>query len=112
MKRFLINVDTAWPETNATFRAEAEDFNELHEIASRLAYKNFKSHGLEDEVAYENGYNPEEMTDEDWFELWKQIDESDYYYNIEEFQGDENEWDSYGGKIYTKVINYERRIRR
>lgn len=100
MKRFLINVDTEWPGTEAIFRAEAEDFNELHEIAYQLAYENFQSCGLEDEIAYENGYNPEEMTDEDWVKLWKQIDESVYYYNIEEFQGDENEWNSYGGEIY------------
>ena len=42
----------------------------------------------------------DEMTDEDWVKLWKQIDESVYYYNIEEFQGDEEEWNSYGGEIY------------
>lgn len=103
MKRFLIHVSTNWCGMNDTFRAIAENDYELDKIADQLAYENFRSYCSDEDIAEECGYDPEKMTDEDWDELWEQTDESDYYsYSIEEFQDNEEEWNSYEGEIYTK----------
>ena len=101
MKRFLINVSTAWCGMNSTFRAMAENESDLYDIAQNLAYENFQSYGCENDIAEEEGYDPDEMEESDWDELWETVDESQYYdFNIEEFRGDEEEWNSYGGEIY------------
>lgn len=72
MKRFLIHVSTYWCGMDNTFRAEEE------------------------------GYDPDEMTDEDWDEMWSRIDETAYYsFSIEECEDDE-EWNEYSGEIYGK----------
>lgn len=43
------------------------------------------------------------MEDEDWDKLWEQTSEGDYYhYTIEEFEGDDEEWEEYDGEIYGK----------
>lgn len=103
MKRFLINVGTAWCGMDSTFRAMAENESDLYDIAQNLAYENFQSYAYECEnyIAEEEGYDPEKMEDSDWDEFWETVDESQYYdFNIEEFEGDEEEWNSYGGEIY------------
>lgn len=88
MKRFLIHVSTYWCGMDNTFRAEAESELELDEIADQLAYDNFQSYGCEADIAEEEGYDP---------------DESQYYnFTIEEFEGDDEEWEEYGGEIYGK----------
>lgn len=103
MKRFLINVGTVWSGMDNTFRAIAKSEDDLYEIAEQLAYENFQSYGCEDYIAEEEGYDPEEMTNEDWDELWETVDESEYYnFSIEEFEGDDEEWEEYGGEIYGK----------
>lgn len=103
MKRFLIHVSTSWCGMDDTFRAMAENDYELDEIADQLAYENFQSHSCENDVAEEFGYDPDDMEDEDWDNLWEQTSESDYYhYTIEEFSGDDEEWNSYSGEIYSK----------
>jgi hypothetical protein len=80
-----------------TFRAEAESELELDEIADQLAY------GCEADIAEEEGYDPDEMEDSDWDKLWETVDESQYYnFTIEEFEGDDEEWEEYGGEIYGK----------
>lgn len=72
MKRFLIHVSTYWCGMDNTFRAEAESELEL-----------------------------DEMEDSDWDKLWETVDESQYYsFTIEEFEGDDEEWEEYGGEIY------------
>lgn len=39
----------------------------------------------------------------DWDKLWETVDESQYYsFTIEEFEGDDEEWEEYGGEIYGK----------
>lgn len=84
MKRFLIHVDTNWCGEEDTFRAVAESEIELWDIAE------------------EEGYDPDEMTDEDWDEMWSRIDETAYYsFSIEECEDDE-EWNEYSGEIYGK----------
>ena len=103
MKRFLIHVSTNWCGMDNTFRAMAENSYELDKIAAQLAYENFQSYGCEDDIAEEEGYDPDEMEDSDWDELWETVDESQYYgFNIEEFEGDDKEWEEYSGEIYTK----------
>jgi hypothetical protein len=66
MKRFLIHVDTNWCGEEDTFRAVAESEIELWDIAEQLAYDNFYSFGHDQDIAEEEGYDPDEMTDEDW----------------------------------------------
>lgn len=101
MKRFLITCDTNWCRTKAVYRAEAETEDDLEDIAQQLAYENFEQYGLWKEVAEEEGYNPDDMTEEDWDDLYENIDESIYYYySIEPFEGDDKEWEEYGGDIY------------
>lgn len=90
MKRFLIHVDTNWCGEEDTFRAVAESEIELWDIAEQLAYDNFYSFGHDQDIAEEEGYDPDEMTDEDWDEMWSRIDETAYYsFSIEECEDDE-----------------------
>lgn len=96
MKQFLIHVGTNWCGMNNTFRTMAENEDDLNEIANQLAYENFHSYGCEDDIAIEFGYDPDNMEDEDWNELWENVNKSDYYYyNIEEFIGNYKEWEEY-----------------
>lgn len=101
MKRFLIHVSTYWCGTDNTFRAMAESESDLYDIAQDLAYENFQSYGCESDIVEEEGYDPDEMEDSDWDKLWETVDESQYYnFTIEEFEGDDEEWEEYGGEIY------------
>lgn len=101
MKRFLIHVSTAWCGMDNTFRAVAENESDLYDVAQDLAYENFQSYGCEDDIAEQEGYDPDEMEASDWDELWETVDESQYYdFSIEEFEGDDEEWEGYGGEIY------------
>ena len=94
MKRFLIHVGTAWCGMDNTFRAVAENENDLYDLAQDLAYENFQSYGCEDDIAEQEGYDPDEMEGSDWDELWETVDESQYYdFSVEEFEGDEEEWE-------------------
>lgn len=75
MKRFLIHVDTNWCGEEDTFRAVAESEIELWDIAEQLAYDNFYSFGHDQDIAEEEGYDPDEMTDEDNYKcvkMWRE----------------------------------------
>lgn len=101
MKRFLIHVSTYWCGMGDTFRAVAEDETQLWDLAEELAYQNFQSYGLDEEIAEDQGYNPDEMSEEDWDKMWDEVDESAYYnHSIEEFDGNSTEWEEYGGEVY------------
>lgn len=101
MNRYLIHVSTNWCRMDDTFRAIADNEESLYDLAEQLAYDNFESYNLWEEIAREEGYEPEEMSEEDWDRLYEEIDESNYYgYSIEEFNGDDEEWDGYTGMIY------------
>lgn len=103
MERFLIHVSTNWCGMDNTFRAIAENECDLYDIAQDLAYENFQSYECDDYIAEEEGYNLDEMEDSDWDKLWETVDESQYYnFDIEKFEGNDNEWEEYGGEIYTK----------
>lgn len=85
MKRFLIHVSTYWCGMDDTFRAVAESEMELWDLAKQLAYDNFQSYSCENDIAEEEGYDPDEMEESDWDELWSRVDESTYYsFSIEE----------------------------
>lgn len=101
MKRFLIHVSTYWCGMDNTFRAVAESEMDLWDLAEQLAYDNFQSYSCENDIAEEEGYDPDEMEESDWDELWSRVDETTYYnFTIEECEDDE--WNEYSGEIYGK----------
>lgn len=101
--KFLIHVSTDWCGMDQTYRAEADSEIDLLDIAEQLAYENFLDYSCQDYVAEEYGYDPEDMTEEDWDELWNSANEADYYsYSIEKFEEDDKDWEDYGGIIYGK----------
>ena len=102
MKRFLIHVSTHWCGEEDTFRAVAESESDLWDLAEQLAYDNFYSYGHDQDIAEEEGYDPDEMEESDWDELWSRVDETTYYnFTIEECK-DDDEWNEYSGEIYGK----------
>lgn len=68
MKRFLIHVSTHWCGEEDTFRAVAESESDLWDLAEQLAYDNFYSYGHDQDIAEEEGYDPDEMEESDWEE--------------------------------------------
>lgn len=101
MKKYIIYVSTHWCGMNESYRAVAEEECELDEIAEELAYENFISYGGDSLMAEENGYDPEFMKEEDWDNLYEDVNETDYYnYNIKPFKGTDEEWEEEGGEIY------------
>lgn len=72
----------------------------MWDLAEQLAYDNFYSYGHDQDIAEEEGYDPDEMEESDWDELWSRVDENAYYSSsIEECEDDE-EWNEYSGEIY------------
>lgn len=101
MNRYLINVSTNWCGMDYTYPAVANNEEELWDIAQQLAYDNFESYNLWEEIAKEEGYEPEEMSEAEWDNLYETVDETNYYgFSIEEFDGDDEEWESYGKEVY------------
>lgn len=101
MNRYLIHVSTNWCGMEDVFRAITDNEEDLYDLAEQLAYDNFESYDLWEEVAKEKGYDIDEMSEEDWDRLYEETDESNYYsYSIEEFTGDDEEWNEYMGMIY------------
>ncbi len=101
--KYLIHVSTNWCGMEKTYRAIADNEEELWDLAEQLAYDNFDSYSykLWPEIAREEGYEPDEMSEEDWDNLYETVDETNYYgFIIEKFTGDDKEWDEYGGTIY------------
>lgn len=83
-----------------TFRAIAESEIDLWDKAAELAYENLYSYHDSADLAREEGWNPDKMTEEDWNEFYDSVDE--YYYinwSVEECENDE-EWNQYSGEIY------------
>lgn len=99
--KYLIHVTTNWCGMDDTFRAVANNEEELYDLAEQLAYDNFESYDLWNEIAKEEGYEPDEMSENDWDNLYNTIDETNYYgFIVEKFTGDDEEWNEYGGTIY------------
>lgn len=86
------------------YPAIAEHESDLWDLAEELAYQNFTSFGLWEDIAEEHGYDTSEMSDLDWEILQSDVDESEYYSSyIEEFTGDEQEWNDLvhdAGQVY------------
>ena len=90
-------------------RSDEPTFNTLDDIPEALMIEALdEANYIEDEIndymmVEEEGYDPDEMEDSDWDKLWETVDESQYYnFTIEEFEGDDEEWEEYGGEIYGK----------
>lgn len=78
------------------YAALAEHESDLDDIAEQLAYDNFLDNGCWEDIAEEEGYDPSEMTESDWDDLYSRVDESAYYsHYIDEFIGTEEEWNEY-----------------
>ena len=86
------------------YAAIAEHESDLDDVAEQLAYDNFLDNGCWVDVAEEEGYDPDEMNEDDWDTLYNQVDESAYYsFCIDEFLGTEEEWNEYAKDgIYSK----------
>lgn len=101
MNRYLIHVYTNWCGMDDTYRAIADSEIDLWDTAEELAYNNFESYSLWEEIAREEGYEPDGMSELDWARLYDEVDASNYYgFDIEKFTGDDEEWEEYGGIIY------------
>lgn len=86
MKRFLITVSTNWCGMDQEYAAMAESEWDLEDIAEQLAYDNFLDYDLWRDIAEDNGYDPDEMTNEEWDDFQMSVDESFYYnHTIDEF---------------------------
>lgn len=96
MKKYLITVSTNWCGMDQTYRAETENKLELEEIAMQAAIDNFNDYDCWEYVAEELGYTIDRMLEDDWNDVYNSIDESAYCdFKIEEFKGDEEEWNTY-----------------
>lgn len=51
-------------------RIHLEQLLNLSRTAEQLAYDNFYSYGHDQDIAEEEGYDPDEMEEGDWDELW------------------------------------------
>jgi hypothetical protein len=92
MKRYLIHCQTAWCGCYEDYAAEAENEFDLDDTAEELAYNTFVDYGCEEDMIEDAGFDPDTITDEER----ESIDEAAYYwYDIEEFEGSEEEWESY-----------------
>lgn len=92
MKRYLIHCQTIWCGCYDDYAAEAENEFYLDDIAEELAYNTFLKYGCEEDMIEDAGFDPDTITDEEL----ESIDEADYYwYDIEEFEGTDEEWESY-----------------
>lgn len=96
MKRYLIHCETAWCGCYDYFAAEAESELELEDVAEQLAYETFQNYCDIEDILEAEGYDPDELSDEEIDSIMESIDESYYYwYNIEEFEGTNEEFATY-----------------
>lgn len=96
MKRWIITVSTDWCGEENSYRIEAESESDIYELADELAYDNWEQYCHLTDIAEELNYDVENMTEEDWDDVWDQIYENpSWYSSIEEFEGSEEEWNNY-----------------
>lgn len=62
IKRFIITVSTNWCGMDEEYAAVAEHAEDLHDVAEELAYANFLSYNLWEDIAEENGVDSSKMT--------------------------------------------------
>jgi len=96
MKKFLIYINTVWPNTLEVYRGVAKDSFSLNSIAQALAYDCFLYNGGIYKMLEESGL---EYTLEN-IELCKDASPCIYFHIVFEFHGTEEEWKKMGGEIY------------
>ena len=98
MKRYLIHVDTAWCGMDNSYAIETDSkIEDLQYVAQELAFDNFSSFGCElyvMEELFPEVENEEDYTDEMW-DTYNKVEAEYYYYNIDEFEGSDEEFDEY-----------------
>lgn len=96
MKKFLITVSTDWCGEEQSYRIEAESEYDIEDLAEEIAYDNWEQFNHISDIAEELGYDIENMDELDWDKVWDSVYENPgWYSNIEEFEGTEEEWNSY-----------------
>ena len=92
-QRFLINCTTNWCGMDNSYPVIAESEDKLYEYADNLAIDNLMSYIDLDEIAEEQGYYADEMEEDEYEKIKDNIELSEYVnYNIELFDGTEEEW--------------------
>lgn len=98
MKRFLVTCSTYWCGTDCTYSAIAESASDpfLVSSAAEAAYDNYMQYDFYDTILESEGYDSDNMSEEDKSRAYDWIDESQYYtYDIEEYTGDDDDFNSY-----------------
>lgn len=84
MNKYIIHCTTIWCGVYENYSALAYCESELDDTAQDLAYSLFYNADGWESVAEDRGYDPDNMTDEEWEDLYETTDESAYYgYEIE-----------------------------
>lgn len=84
MNKYIIHCITAWCGVYEDYSALAKCESDLDDIAQDLAYSLFIENDGWTDVAEEQGYDPDTMTEEEWDSLYETTDEAMYYrYEIE-----------------------------
>lgn len=92
MNKYIIHCITAWCGVYEDYAALAKCESDLDDIAQNLAYNLFLEADGWETVAEEHDYDPESMTEEDWYKLYEIIDEAMYYrYETELVDEDDKE---------------------
>lgn len=92
MKRYLIHVGTNWVGTDNTYRIEAESEDDLDSMAYDLSYDNFLCYCSVTDIAEAEGLDTE---DPDVLEQCEEKIEDYISWDVEEFNGTEEEWNGY-----------------
>nr|DAX08904.1 MAG TPA: hypothetical protein [Bacteriophage sp.] len=84
MNKYIIHCITAWCGVYEDYSALAKCEEDLDDLAQDLAYSLFIENDGWTDIAEEQGYDPDTMTEEEWDILYETTDEAEYYwYNIE-----------------------------
>ena len=97
MKRYLIHVSTNWCGMDNSYSLETDsEIDELYDDVQMVAYENFQSFGCDEYVMEElfPGVSSEDYTDEMW-DIYNDSETEYYSYNIEEFEGSDEEFNDY-----------------
>lgn len=97
MKKYLIHVSTNWCGMNNSYAIETDSkIEDLQHIAQELAFDNFSSFGCDALVMEElfPEVEEEDYTNEMW-DAYNEVEGEYYSYNIEEFEGSDEEFDEY-----------------
>lgn len=90
--KYLVHCKTYFCGGDTIYAIEADDVDDVDTIAYELAYDNFFSYFGVDDIAENEGLDYE---DEDVLESCEELIDGYISYEVEEFTGDEKEWNSY-----------------